>query len=199
MAPRVLVIACGALAKEILEIVSLSKLEHITVECLPARFHNEPDLITDAVKGRIDRARERGFDRILIGYADCGTGGHLDHLCRSEGVEMLEGPHCYQFFAGAGAFSAMHEDQLGTLYLTDFFARHFERLIWHGLGIADHPELLDMYFANYTRVMYLAQTDNPELEQMAREAANRLGLTFEKTVTGYGELEPALIQIGAPA
>jgi hypothetical protein len=194
--PRVLVIACGALAREILDLIERHNLDNFTLECLPARYHNEPDVIPEAVRERIRRSRDH-YDEVLVGYADCGTGGRLQKVCSEEQATMLEGAHCYQFFAGSERFLSMHEEQLGTLYLTDFLARHFDRLIWHGFGIAEHPELLDMYFANYTRVMYLAQTANSEFETKARDAAHRLGLAYEKTVTGYGELEPALLQIGA--
>jgi len=195
MLPQVLVIACGALAHEMLDLCKKHGLENLTIECLPARYHNEPEVIPEAVRERIRLAGDK-YDEILVGYADCGTGGRLEKVCSEEGVTMLDGAHCYQFFTGSDAFLQMHEDELGTLYLTDFFARHFDRIIWHGFGIEDHPELKDMYFANYTRIMYLEQKPNSETEAMARAAAQRLGLRFEKTSTGYGELEPALISIG---
>lgn len=193
--PRILVIACGALAKELLAIIDLNGLRNLTVECLPARLHNEPDQIPGAVKERIDRARGENFSEILIGYADCGTGGRLQRICDEESVSMLTGAHCYQFFAGNQAFLDMHDEAPGTLYLTDFLARHFDRLIWSGFGIADHPELLDIYFANYTRLVYLAQQPTPDLEQLATNAASRLGLAYEMRLTGYGELEASVVDI----
>lgn len=195
---RVLVVACGALAKELRHLISVLKNEvggpGIDLECLPAKLHNRPGLIPEAVRDRVRAARGR-YQTILVGYADCGTGGLLDKVCREEGVERLPGPHCYGLYAGAGAFAQLQEEELGTLYLTDYLVRHFERLILEGLGIVDHPELQDVYFNNYTRLVYLSQEHDPELDRLARQAADRLGLRFEKVVTGYGVLVDALVEI----
>lgn len=195
---KVLVVACGALAKELRYLISAlennSGGSGIDLECLPAKLHNRPELIPEAVRDRVRAARGR-YQTILVGYADCGTGGLLDKVCREEGVERLPGPHCYELYAGAEAFAQLQEEELGTLYLTDYLVRHFERLILEGLGIVDHPELQEVYFKNYTRLVYLSQEHDPELNRMARQAANRLGLRFEKVATGYGGLVDALVKI----
>lgn len=193
--PRVLVIGCGALARELLDVVKINDLANITIECLPGILHNTPSKIPAAVKERIDRARPH-YDTIFVGYADCGTGGLLDALIESEGVERLPGAHCYEFFAGAASFAAMHDAQPGTLYLTDYLVKHFDLFVWKGLGLDRYPQLLDDYFGNYTRVMYLAQVEDPVLVIKARECAERLGLEFEVSFAGYGELEPALLALG---
>jgi hypothetical protein len=190
---RTLVIACGALARELQAITERHRLD-IEIECLPAILHNRPSEIPEAVRARIARARERSpGDRILVGYADCGTGGHLARVCAEEGVEMLEGAHCYQFFATSERFEQLQDDALGSFYLTDFLVRHFDRLIWEGLGLAEHPELRSDYFGNYTRLVYLAQTDDPSLVEAAEAAAERLGLELTVVSTDYGELEPAVV------
>ena len=195
---RVLVVACGALAKELRHLIASFEREGsacaIDLECLPAKLHNRPELIPEAVRERVRAARDR-YRTILVGYADCGTGGLLDNVCREEGVERLPGPHCYELYAGAESFAQLQEQELGTLYLTDYLVRHFERLILEGLGILDHPELQDVYFNNYTRLVYLSQEPNPELDRLARQAADRLGLRFEKMATGYGGLVDALVEI----
>lgn len=191
-AGSVLILACGALARELLDLVAINKLDHVSVECLPARYHNEPDKIIPELAARLPEARER-YDDILIGYADCGTGGRLDAFCEEEGLDRLPGDHCYGFFAGNDAFLTMHEAELGTLYLTDYLATHFERLIWQGLGIADHPELRDMYFGNYTRVLYLAQRPTEATTAAAKAAAERLGLRYESITTDYGELSESVV------
>ncbi|WP_420618868.1 DUF1638 domain-containing protein [Candidatus Poriferisocius sp.] len=195
---KVLVVACGALAKELRYLISAlennSGGSGIDLECLPAKLHNRPELIPEAVRDRVRAARGR-YQTILVGYADCGTGGLLDKVCQEEGVERLPGPHCYELYAGAEAFAQLQEEELGTLYLTDYLVRHFERLILEGLGILDHPELQDVYFKNYTRLVYLSQEHDPELDRLARQAADRLGLRFEKVVTGYGGLVDALVEI----
>jgi hypothetical protein len=191
--PSVLVIGCGALAKELLDIVSRSRLESLRVECLPAILHNRPEKIPAAVRARLEAAT--GYDTIFVAYGDCGTGGALDVVLDEFGVERLPGAHCYQFYAGNEAFDAMHEEEPGTLYLTDYLARHFDRLIWRGLGLDRWPELLEDYFGNYQRIVYLAQTEDPVLTEEARRAAQRLGLGFERRFVGYGEMEPELVRI----
>ncbi len=187
-------IGCGALVRELHDIISLSNLDNIDVECLPAKLHNTPKLITAAVHERIDRARPH-YDNIFIGYADCGTGGHLDALCEAEGVQRLAGAHCYEFFAGSDRFLAEHEAEIGTFYLTDYLTRHFERLVWEGFGIAKHPELAEMYFGNYTRVLYLTQVEDTELDALAQCHADRLGLRLEILRTGYGDLQGELVEL----
>ena len=192
-APSVLVIGCGALAHELLDIVANNNLQNVRIECLPAILHNTPDRIAPAVRERLERSK--GYDTIFVAYADCGTGGHLDAVIDEFGVERLDGAHCYQFFSGQSEFDQMQEEEIGTLYLTDYLARHFDRFIWKGLGLDRHPELRDDYFGNYTRVMLLAQTDNPDRTEDAQRAADRLGLKFERRMVGYGEMEPALVSI----
>lgn len=192
--PSVLVIGCGALARELLEVVAANGLDNVKVECLPAILHNTPDKIAPAVRDRLDKAH--GYDTVFVAYGDCGTGGQLDRVIEEFGVLRLDGAHCYQFFAGQARFEALQEAELGTLYLTDYLARHFDRFLWKGLGLDRHPELLEDYFGNYTRVVFLAQTDDPANTDRAKQAAERLGLEFERCFVGYGELQPALVEIG---
>jgi len=197
-APRVLILACGALAREIRDIARLHELEHVTLECLPASLHMTPNLIPEAVRRRLERAGGR-YDRILLGYADCGTSGELVDICNewsaTTPIEMMPGAHCYQFYAGGDTFLAMHDSDPTAFYLTDYLVKHFERLIIGGLGIGDHPELKETYFGNYTKIVYLAQTDDPALDEAARAAADRLGLGFVRRSTGYGELESEVLRV----
>jgi len=184
---RVLVIACGALAREIIAIRDANGLDHIDLTCLPAQLHNTPDKIPEAVREAIDRNRD-SYDDILVAYADCGTGGRLDEVLRETGTRRLEGAHCYAFFTGLDAFDALEDDQLGSFYLTDFLARHFRTMVIEPLGLDWHPHLRNMYFEHYTRVLYISQTKDPALEQAARAAAERLQLPLEIHHTGYGLL-----------
>ena len=193
-APRVLILACGALAREIRDIARLHHLDNVTLECLPAIPLNRPMEIPDLVRDRLARARGE-FDRILLGYADCGTAGELHDIAAQEGVEILPGAHCYQFFAGEHRFDQMHDDDPTAFYLTDYLVKHFDRLIMGNLGIDAHPELRDLYFGNYTKMIYLAQTDDPALDEQAQACADTLGLTFERIHTNYGDLEPAVVEI----
>lgn len=196
-APSVLVIGCGALAHELLDVVAINGLSNVTVECLPAMLHNSPEKIAPAVKDRLGQSAD--YDTVFVAYGDCGTGGRLDAVLDEYGVERLEGAHCYQFFAGQQEFTDIQEAEIGTLYLTDYLARHFDRLIWQGLGLDRYPELAQDYFGNYRRVMFLAQTDDPDRTDQAREAANRLGLEFERRFVGYGEMTSALVSVSIGA
>jgi len=185
--PRVLVVGCGALGRELLALTR--GLPGVDLTCLPAELHNRPERIPEAVAGRL-QARGGAYDRVFVAYADCGTGGLLDRMLEAEfeGVERIPGAHCYEFYAGAAAFAALQDEEVGTFYLTDFLARNFERIVWRGLGLADHPELLETYFGNYRRLVYLAQIDDEELVERARAAADRLGLAFEHRFVGLGDL-----------
>ncbi|MEM9227764.1 MAG: DUF1638 domain-containing protein [Verrucomicrobiota bacterium] len=182
------------MATEIRDIARLHRLDNVTLECLPGILHNRPSEIPDAVRARLDRARGR-YDRILLGYADCGTAGELADIATREGIEMLPGAHCYQFFAGQAVFDAMHDDDPTAFYLTDYLVKHFDRIILDGLGIDAHPELRDLYFGNYTKMIYLAQTDDPGLDERAQACADKIGLAFERVTTTYGDLEPAVVTI----
>ena len=198
MPPRTLVIACGALAREVAALVRRHGWDTIEVQCLPAIWHNRPERIPGGVREKIRAWRARGnVGRIFVAYADCGTGGALDAVLEAEGAERIPGAHCYEFYAGARTFAALHEAEPGTLYLTDYLARNFDRLIVRGLGIDRHPDLLPAYFGNYRRLVHLAQTRDGALRGAARAAAERLGLEFEHRCTGYGGLEPFLGRAGA--
>ena len=187
-----LVIGCGALASELVALTRRAGLPEMDLTCLPATLHNRPEKIPAAVVSRIRRARRDGYDRIFVAYADCGTGGLLDRALEAEGVERLAGAHCYEVYAGRGAFAALAEDEPGTFYLTDFLVRNFDRLVVRGLGLDRHPELLPVYFGNYTRLLYLAQTEDERLTDTAAAGARRLGLAFERRFTGLGELGSAV-------
>jgi hypothetical protein len=184
---RVLVLACGALAREILSLRD-GPLGAFDVTCLPAALHNRPERIAEAVRGKIRVNRPR-YDEIFCLYGDCGTGGELDRVLAEEGVTRIEGPHCYAFYAGEAEFAAMMEAEPGTFFLTDFLARHFERLVIEGLGLDRFPRLRDDYFGHYRRLVFLAQTDDDALTQKAACAARRLGLAFERRFTGLGGIE----------
>jgi Protein of unknown function (DUF1638) len=193
-APRVLIVGCGALANEL---VALTRdLPNVDITCLPATLHNRPGGIPAAVRDRI-RRRRGGYDRVFVAYADCGTGGLLDPVIAEEGVERLAGAHCYEFYATSPEFARIVDDEPATFFLTDFLARNFDRLIIKGLGLDRHPELRDQYFGNYRRLVYLAQTADPALDTVARRAARRLGLTFERRQTGYGQLGTTIAAVAA--
>ena len=189
--PQVLVIACGALAREIAALRRANDWPHLDVQCLPADLHNHPRRIPGAVREKIRASRDR-YASIFVAYGDCGTGGELDAMLAEEDVERIPGAHCYEFFAGGDTFAALALAEPGTFYLTDFLLRHFDRLVIRGLGLDRHPELFAQYFGNYRRLVYLAQLEVPERLAAARAAADRLGLAFLHRITGYGELQRSL-------
>lgn len=186
-AERTLIIACGALAREIGGLMGRGAYGNVALKCLPAQLHNTPDLIPNAVRDAVLAAR-RTYGRILVGYADCGTGGRLDKVCEELGVERIEGPHCYSFFSGNAAFARIAEEEFTSFYLTDFLARQFDAIIIKSLGLDRHPELRDDYFGHYEKLVYLAQTEDDDLTAKAEAAAERLGLAFERRFVGFGDL-----------
>ena len=188
-----LLIACGALGRELTAVVAANGWHDVQVQCLPADLHNRPDRIPEAVREKIRAGRAR-FACILVAYADCGTGGLLDRVLEEEGVERLPGAHCYEFYAGTPAFTALADAEPGSFYLTDFLVRHFDRLVIRELGIERHPELTSQYFGNYRRLVYLAQSEDAQLQGQARGAAARLGLEYRYRFTGYGELEGTVVR-----
>jgi hypothetical protein len=186
-----LVIACGALAHEVVALRRINAWDHLDVRCLPADLHNRPAEIPAAVRLAIRASRSR-YRSIFVAYGDCGTGGLLDEVLREEGVERIPGAHCYEFFATGPKFADLAEAEPGTFYLTDFLLRHFERLVIRGLGLDRHPELFPAYFGNYRKLVYLAQSPLPEAQGLARAIAVRMGLAFEYRATGYGSLETSM-------
>jgi hypothetical protein len=189
---RVLLLACGALAREILAIVAANGWDHVDLQCLPAILHNRPERIAPAVEAAVTAA-QKTHGTVFVVYADCGTGGALAETCARLGVGLVAGPHCYSFFEGNQEFAAHGEGT--SFWLTDFLVRQFDAFVWRPLGLDRHPELRDAYFGNYTRLVYLAQTDDPSLDAMARERAGRLGLAYERRRTGYGDLPAALARV----
>lgn len=189
---KVKVIACGMLAREVLAVKERLGLDHLELICLPAEYHFHPDRIAPAMDAAIEEARSAGYRHIVVGYADCGTGGMLDKVCQKHGVERIAGPHCFAFYQGLETFEAAGEDDMTSFYMTDFLCRHFETFFIRPLGLDRHPELAADYFAHYEKLVYLAQTEDPDLDRVARDAARMLGLAFERRPTGYGDLSPWL-------
>ena len=189
---RLLLIACGALAREILAVIKTNAWDHIDIQCLPAIYHNHPEKIVPAIRktviGNIDK-----YSNIFVVYADCGTGGQLKKLCNEMGLKMINGPHCYSFFEGDEVFQ--NRDELTSFYLTDFLVRQFDSFFWRPMGLDKHPELRDVYFSNYTTLVYQAQIKDKKLQSIARDCARRMGLAYEYRFTGYGDLETALHKV----
>ena len=187
----VLVITCAAIAREVNEIKKLGQWSQMDLQAITADLHARPEKIPAAVAEKIDAARDQ-YQHIFVAYGDCGTSGELDRVLEERGVKRLPGAHCYDFLAGGDRYQQLQEQEPGSFYLTDFLAQHFQRLVIEILGIDRYPELLETYFGNYTRLVYLAQTDSDELTALARAAADQLGLRFERIHTGMGEMVPAL-------
>lgn len=191
-----LLIACGALAREIAALRRANGWSALDVRCLPAELHNRPERIAPAVREAI-RANREHYDNIFVVYGDCGTGGQLDRVLAEEGVERLRGAHCYEFFATSQVFAQLAESEPGTFYLTDFLLRHFERLVVRPLGLDRHPELKDEYFRHYRRLVYLSQAERPGAIEEARRIAASFGFEYEHRFTGYGELGTRLAELVA--
>ena len=191
---RILLIACGALAHEVLAVIKANGWGHMDLQCLPAKLHLYPDKITAEVE-RVVRACRAAYKTIFILYADCGTGGLLQQKCKELGVEMIEGPHCYSFFEGNAQFATHLDTEFTAFYLTDFLVRQFDAFVWRPMGLDRHPQLRDMYFGNYTTLIYQAQTNDAGLDAKAEDCARRLGLAYERRFTGYGDLATVMVRV----
>ena len=190
--PKSRVIACGMIAREVIAINQQLGAEGFDLKCLPAEFHHHPEKIAPAMDTAIKKAREEGFEHVFVGYADCGTRGELDKVCEKHGVSRIDGYHCFSFYIGNEQFNREDGEFVTTFFITDFLARHFETFLIQPLGLDKHPELKQMYFGNYTRALYLAQTDDDDLSAKAQKAAEYLGLEYERRLTGYGDLQSEL-------
>ena len=190
---RVLLIACGALAHEVMALKRQNGWQHLDLQCLPANLHLYPEKITEAVAKAVTANRDT-YASIFILYADCGTGGLLQEKCKELGVQMIAGPHCYSFFEGNDTFAEHLDSEFTAFYLTDFLVRQFDAFVWRPMGLDRHPQLRDMSFGNYTDLIYQAQTNDPALDAKAEDCARRLGLTYERRFTGYGDLADFVTQ-----
>ncbi len=190
-----MILACGALSKEISTLIRINNWSHIKTQYLPAILHNSPEKITAELRNILLNS-QANFSKIFIGFADCGTGGKIDSLIEEFGLKRLPGAHCYEFFSGSKLFEKIMEDEPGTFFLTDFLVRTFEKLVWQGLMIDKKPELLNIFFKNYKKVMYLAQTDNLNLQRKAKNISELLKLEYEYRLVGYGQLEHSLSNLG---
>lgn len=194
---KLLVIACGALAHEIVWLQKVNGWAQIDLQCLDAELHNKPKLIPQKLRAALEKNRGQ-YQHIFIGYGDCGTGGEIDRIIAQESdaghkkIDRLPGAHCYSFYAGEGRFNDLAEQELGTFYLTDFLVENFDRLMVKGLKLDKYPQLRDQYFANYRLVVYLSQRLDTELVAKAKAAAEFLGLAFRHEHSGYGDLETGL-------
>ena len=191
MPDTVLVIACGALVREITELKENYGWDHLQLKCIDAKLHMRPALIPGRLRDMI-RKYKNDYDEIFVAYADCGTCGGIDKVIEEEGIQRLAGAHCYQFFAGTERFAALSDAEPGTFYLTDFLAQHFDQLVTKPLKFEEHPQLRESYFGNYKKLVYLSQKNDPALVADARRAAEKLELEFEHIQVGYGELETGL-------
>ena len=187
----ILIIACGALAHDIIQLQKLNNWNHLHLKCLDAELHNKPQLIAGKLRTEIKRHKFQ-YENIFVAYADCGSGGQIDRLLEEEGIERLPGAHCYSFFAGEDRFQKIAEQELGTFYLTDFLVKHFDRIMIKGLKLDLYPELRDQFLANYTRLVYLSQEVDMDLLDQAKREAAILGLSFEHQPCGYGDLQAGL-------
>lgn len=187
-------VACGAIAAHLSDI-AVRRGWPVDVHPLPPLLHNHPDKIAAQVEKAVERLRGRYGPRIAVGYADCGTYGALDEVCKRLDLVRIGGNHCYDMFAGQREMAAMFEAEPGTYVLTDFLVRSFSRLVVIELGLDEHPELREDYFRHYQRVVWLAQNETPELLALAEDAAKVLGLPLKVVHTGDVRLERELAQL----
>jgi hypothetical protein len=191
---KTLIIACGALSHELVELIRVNRWNHLAITCLPAKYHHTPQLIPDALRQKIRENRDH-FSSIFVMYGDCGTGGGIDRVLNQEGGERIAGPHCFSFFTGNQKYAEWGNEEIRTFYLTDFFCQHFEKFVWEALALDRSKDMVEFVFGNYEKLVYIAQTENPELQVKAKDAARRLGLQYEYRFTGYGDMEKSMGEI----
>ena len=191
MQDKILIIACGAIARELVCIKKLNQWDHIEFQCLPPELHNRPEQIPLEVEAKI-KSQAGLYKKTFVAYADCGTGGALDKMLEKHGVERIPGAHCYEFFTGSEQFQSLADAEPGSFYLTDFLTKHFERLVIKGLGMDRFPQLKSVYFNNYKQLVYLAQSNSEELQAMARQHADYLGLDYKYHEFGSAPLSNVL-------
>jgi len=191
---KTLIIACGALSHEIVHLIEINNWNHLDLTCLPAKYHHTPDKIPEAMREKI-RENKNDYIKIYAMYGDCGTAGRLDKVLQEEGVERIEGPHCFSFFAGNEIYEQWGKNDITTFYLTDFFCKHFDKFVWQALGLERRDDMAEFVFGNYKKIVFIAQTENQALQQKAQEIAQRLNLEYEYRLTGYGDMETAMSSI----
>ena len=187
---RRLVLGCGALVYDLLRLIEQNPglSEQVKLQCLPASWHNSPQLIAPGVDEYLSLYGDM-YEEIYIAYADCGTGGELDRVLEKYNAKRIDGAHCYEFFAGSETFNKMVEEELGTFYLTDYLVKNFQRIMITGLGLDRHPELFEVYFANYNKLVYLAQIENEQWNKEAEQYAKDFGFDYEYRLVGTGSLD----------
>ncbi|MGH7499155.1 MAG: DUF1638 domain-containing protein [Gemmatimonadales bacterium] len=185
-------LTCGALRREVRFLIRARGWE-ADVYPVPALHHLVPKLIVSTVRARLESLRDQ-YERFIVVYGDCGTAGALDEALQGFPAVRPAGPHCYQMFAGQD-FDRILDERPGTFFLTDWLIRAFERAVVEALGLDRYPELHEMYFGNYTHLLYLQQFSDGGLEEGARRIATYLGLPLEIRHVGLGDLERRLIEL----
>jgi hypothetical protein len=178
------VIACGAIATHISNIASRENFD-ITIYPLPPLLHNQPEKIAGEVESKIAEIKDR-YQKIAVAYSDCGTYGALDKVIEKYAIQRLGGDHCYDVFAGKQRVFELTTS--GTYFLTDYLVKSFHRSVVVELGLDRHPELIDDYFKNYQKVVWLAQNPTEELKIAAQAAADLMKLPLEIEIVGESGL-----------
>jgi len=191
-----LVLGCGALVYDLLRLIKQnpSLSDKVNLQCLPAGWHNSPQLIAPGVEDYLSKNAHL-YEEVYIAYADCGTGGALDRVITKYKAKRIDGAHCYEFFAGKDEFERLSEEEIGTFYLTDYLVKNFNRIMIKGLGLDKHPELFEVYFEHYKKLVYLAQTENEQWNKDAEKYAKDFGFSYEYRFVGTGSLDSVFEEI----
>jgi len=191
-----LVLGCGALVYDLLRLIKQnpSFSDKVNLQCLPAGWHNTPQLIAPGVEDYLSKNAHL-YEDVYIAYADCGTGGALDRVINKYDAKRINGAHCYEFFAGKDVFEKLSEEEIGTFYLTDYLVKNFNRIMIKGLGLDKHPELFEIYFEHYKKLVYLAQTENEQWKKDAEQYAKDFGFEYEYRLVGTGSLDSVFEEI----
>ncbi len=185
---QVAFLACGAVAQDTAALVEQHGWD-ADVHGISSDLHMTPLEIGPAVEEKLKVLVGR-YDRVIVVYGDCGTGGRLDAVLDRYPAVRPAGVHCFQWYAGE--VYRRFEDDIGIYFLTDWLVTNWDRAVIKGLGLDRFPWLRETYFGNLTRVLFVRQHPDPGREAKAREIAAYMDLPLEIHDLGIEPLDDLL-------
>ena len=185
---RTAFLACGAVALDVATLVE-RRGWNADVHGISSDLHMTPLDIAPAVERKLRRLVPR-YDRVIVVYGDCGTGGRLDAVLARYPAVRPAGVHCFEWYSGD--VYRRFADDIGIYFLTDWLVDHWDRAVIRGLGLDRFPWLKETYFGSLTRVLFVRQHPDPERESRAREIAGWMDRPIEIHDLGTEPLERLL-------
>jgi hypothetical protein len=181
-------IACGAVAQDTAFLVKKHGWD-ADVHGISSVLHMTPLDIGPAVEEKLKALTPR-YERVIVVYGDCGTGGRLDQVLARYPAVRPAGVHCFQWYAGD--LFARFNDDIGIYFLTDWLVTNWDRAVIAGLGLDRFPWLQETYFDNITRILFVRQHPDDGREAKAREIAQWMERPLEIHDLGIEPLDELL-------